>query len=346
MSDVVLLDGSDGEGGGQILRSALSLSLITGRPFRLVNDRARRENPGLRPQHLACLRGASAMSGGEAIGASVGSGVVEFRPGRISPGSWLLEVGTAGSTTLLLQCLAYPLALAGGGRLTLRGGTHARASPPFHYLAEVWLPAVARFGFPMRLSLGEAGFFPEGGGELVAEVAAASPGAPEIDWRSRGKLETVTVLSFVGSLPFHIAERQGEAAAGALKRLGIHADVQRHALTASRSRGSAVLVRGVFERTIAGFSSLGEKGKPAERVGREAAHDFARFLESEGAIDEHLGDQVLLPAALRAAGLLGVKGPTRFHAFEITDHLVTHARVIEKFLEVRVQIDGRDVSVG
>src|SRR5215218_8750602 len=168
----VVLDGGEGEGGGQIVRTALSLSLITGRPLHLHHLRANRRPSGLRPQHLACVRGAEAISGGTSEGAAVGASEIHFTPRPVRPGDYLLEVGTAGSTPLLLQCLFYPLALAGGGTLTLRGGTHLPKSPSFHYLQEVWLPVMRAYGLPAALSLTHAGFYPEGAGELRAQIDA------------------------------------------------------------------------------------------------------------------------------------------------------------------------------
>ncbi|MGZ3457909.1 MAG: RNA 3'-terminal phosphate cyclase [Archangium sp.] len=187
----VELDGSEGEGGGQILRSALSLSLITGRPFHMTRVRANRQPPGLRPQHLACVRGAEALSGGRSEGAAVGASELRFEPGPVRPGDYVLEVGTAGSTPLLFQCLFYPLALAGGGSLTLRGGTHLPHSPSFHYLVGVWLPVVRAYGLNASLRLVHAGFYPEGTGEFIAEVDAVHEPPTRVELPARGTGDVV-----------------------------------------------------------------------------------------------------------------------------------------------------------
>ncbi|MCP3103899.1 RNA 3'-phosphate cyclase [Myxococcus sp. K15C18031901] len=337
----VRLDGSEGEGGGQILRSALSLSLITGRPFHLTRLRARREPSGLRPQHLACVRGAEAL-GGTSEGASVGASELSFTPSPVRAGDYLVEVGTAGSTPLLFQCLVYPLALAGGGRLTLRGGTHLPHSPSFHYLATVWQPVARAYGLPVQLTMPHAGFYPEGAGEMVAEVGAPQEPPLLVELPARGMLREVHVSSFVGGLPFGIAERQSRAAVVALRERGILAEAENRPLPVSRSTGTVTFVLAQFEHTIAGFTALGERGRPAEDVGREAGEELVRFMETGGALDEHLADQILLPAALLASGRLGPASPgtTRFTAARVTDHLTTHARVVERFLPVRVRVDG------
>src|SRR4051794_34755202 len=217
----VQLDGSEGEGGGQILRSAISLSLITGRPFQISRLRERRDPSGLRPQHLACVRGAEALSSSTCQGATVGASELSFTPGPVRPGDYLLEVGTAGSVPLLLQCLFYPLALAGGGKLTLRGGTHLPHSPSYHYLANVWLPVMHAYGLHASLSLTHAGFYPEGGGEFHAEISAPAEPPRLVDLPARGTLHDITVSSFVGGLPFPTADRQSRAAEAALRERGI-----------------------------------------------------------------------------------------------------------------------------
>jgi RNA 3'-terminal phosphate cyclase (ATP) len=338
---LVRLDGSEGEGGGQILRSALSLSLITGRPFHITHLRSRRDPPGLRPQHLACVRGAEVL-GGTSEGASVGASELSFTPGSVRAGDYLVEVGTAGSTPLLFQCLVYPLALAGGGRLTLRGGTHLPHSPSFHYVATVWQPVAMAYGLPVHLTMPQAGFYPEGAGELVAEVGAPRQPPLLVELPARGMLHEVHVSSFVGGLPFSIAERQSRATVATLRERGIVAEAENRPLPVTRSTGTVTFVLAQFEHTIAGFTALGEKGRPAEEVGREAGEALAHFMETGGALDEYLADQILLPAALLASGRLGKAEPgtTRFTAARVTDHLTTHARVVERFLPVRVQVDA------
>jgi RNA 3'-terminal phosphate cyclase (ATP) len=336
----VLLDGDEGDGGGLLLRSALSLSLITGRPLRLTHFRERRDPPGLRPPHLACVRGAEALSTSTSEGAEVGSTELAFTPGPVRPGDYLLEAGAAG-TPLLFQCLFYPLALAGGGRLALRGGTHLPNGPNYHYLVEVWLPVVRAYGLRAGLRLVHAGFSQEGAGEFLAEVRPPEEPPRLVDLPARGTLHDIAVSSFVGGLPFPVAERQSRAAEAALRERGIYCSARNRPLPATRSAGSVTFIRAQFEYTLAGFTALGGGGLSPEEVGREAAEAMARFMETGGALDEHLADQIVLPAALLAAGRLGPASPgtTRFTTARVTEHLLTHARLAERFLPVRVTVE-------
>ncbi|MGQ0504013.1 MAG: RNA 3'-terminal phosphate cyclase [Myxococcaceae bacterium] len=346
---MIELDGSKGEGGGQILRSALSLSLITQTPFRIARIRANRQPGGLRPQHLACVRGAEAISNSTSEGAKVGATELTFFPGAVTPGKRVLEVGTAGSTPLLFQCLFYPLALAGGGELELHGGTHLPQSPIYHYLAFVWAPAVAAFGMRVELSLRHAGFYPEGGGEFRAQVFPPSVPPLKVELPSRGTLRDVEVMSFVAGLPFDLADRQSRAAKAALIRHGIVVQAENFPLPTTRSQGTALFIRAHFENTFAGFTALGEKGVRAETVGQTVAEEMDRFMASAGALDVHLADQLLLPAALLAAGRLGASAPgtTTFTTERVSGHLTTNALVIERFLSVRIQISPQgEVFVG
>ncbi|RUO88774.1 RNA 3'-terminal phosphate cyclase [Corallococcus sp. AB018] len=344
----VLLDGKLGEGGGHVLRSALSLSLITGRPFHLSGLRGHRDPPGLRPHHLAYVRGAEALSGGTSEGASVGSTELRFTPGPVRAGDYLLEAGASGSTPRLFQCLVYPLALAGGGRLTLRGATHPRGGPSFHELVGAWQSVARAYGLPVQLSLTHAGFLPEGAGEFTAEVGAPAEPPVRVDLPARGVLREVRVMSVVGGLPFAVAERQSRAAVAALRERGILAEADNRPLAVTRSQGSATLVLAQFEHTVAGFTSLGERGLDAEGVGREAAEALTRFMETGGALDEHLAEQLLLPAALLASGRLGAvtPGTTRFTAARITDELTVQAEVLRRFLPVHLLVDpGGSVEI-
>lgn len=347
----IVLDGGAGEGGGQILRTALALSAITGTPFAIHRVRANRLKPGLRAQHREAARATAQLCDAEVRGAEVGSGRLEFRPRRrAQPGEHAFDIGTAGSAPLLFQTLCWPLALAPGpSRLTLRGGTHQAHAPSFHYLALVWAQGVARLGFRVELALQAAGFYPEGGGEFTATVHPAHS-MPPLDLRTRGTLLETEVLSTVAGLPFQIAERQAERALKRLRDLGIAAQAQCVPLPARASRGSHLLVVSRFERCRAGHGALGEKGKPAETVADEAVGALAEFLARGAAVDRHLGDQLLLPAALLAAGLVpapaGIVPATRYSVSAVTAHLATNADVIRRFLDVEVAVMGREGEAG
>jgi RNA 3'-terminal phosphate cyclase (ATP) len=347
----IVLDGSQGEGGGQILRTALSLSTITGTPFTITNVRANRLKPGLRPQHVEAARAAARIVDAELSGDRVGGARLEFRPRRApAPGEWTLDVGTAGSTPLLLQTISWPLALAGGtSSLTLRGGTHQDHAPSFHYLALVWAPAVARLGFKLALELQGAGFYPEGGGEFTARIELAHP-MPPLDLRHRGTLLDVEVVSVVGGLGYEIADRQASRALRALRGAGIAAQAQRVPVPARLSKGGHVLVVSTFERTRSGHGAVSARERTPEQVADDAVNAFRAHLAGGGAVDRHLGDQLLLPAALSAAGLVpsppGVVPATRYTVAAITRHLTTNAAVIRRFLDVEISILGREEEEG
>jgi RNA 3'-terminal phosphate cyclase (ATP) len=347
----IVLDGSEGEGGGQILRTALSLSAITGKPFTITRIRANRIKAGLRPQHLEATRAAARIVDAEVLGDQVGSSRLEFRPRRAAaPGEWTLDVGTAGSTPLLFQTLCWPLALAGGpSALTLRGGTHQDHAPSFHYLALVWAPAVARLGFTFGLELQSAGFYPEGGGEFSARVEPAHP-MPPLDLRSRGTVQDVEVVSMVGGLPFEIADRQAARALRGLRDAGIAAEAERVPVPARLSKGGHVLIVTTFERTKAGHGAVSARERTPEQTAEEAVRAFRAHLAGGAAVDRHLGDQLLLPAALLAAKLVppapGIVPATRYTVAAVTKHLTTNASVVRRFLDVEIAILGREEEEG
>jgi RNA 3'-terminal phosphate cyclase (ATP) len=347
----ILLDGSAGEGGGQILRTALSLSAVTGKGFRITRIRENRPKPGLRPQHREAARAVARIVDAELEGDEVGSGRLSFRPRRRArPSEWAFDIGTAGSTPLLFQTVCWPLALAGGvSGLTLRGGTHQDHAPSFHYLALVWAPAVARLGFHFTCELTEAGFYPEGGGEFTARVEPAHP-MPPLDLRHRGTLLDVEIVSMVAGLGFEVADRQAARAHRGLRDLGIEAQAERVPVPSRASRGGHVLIVSSFERTRAGHGAVSARERSPEETADLAVKAFGSYLAGGAAVDRHLGDQLLLPAAFAAAGLVpappGVVPSTRFTVSEVTKHLVTNAEVIRRFLDVEISVLGREDAEG
>ena len=347
----IVLDGSEGEGGGQILRTALSLSAITGKPFTITKIRASRLKPGLRPQHREAARAVGRIVDAEVLGDEVGSSRLEFRPRRrAAPGEWTLDVGTAGSTPLLLQTICWPLALAGGPSfVTLRGGTHQDHAPSFHYLALVWAQAVARLGFKLGLELQGAGFYPEGGGEFTARIDPGHP-MPPLDLRHRGTLQDVEVVSVVGGLGYEIADRQAARALRGLRELGIAAEAERVPVPAPLSRGGHVLIVSTFERTRTGHGAVSARERSPEQIADDAVGAFRAHLAGGAAVDRHLGDQLLLPAALAAARIVpappGVVPATRYSVAAVTKHLTTNAAVIRRFLDVDIAIVGREEEEG
>lgn len=338
-----------GAGGGHLLQTALSLSLSTGRGFTLTGFRTASDPPGLRAEHLACLRAAETLCGGQSQGAEVGASELSFTPGEVRPGDYLFELPGGGSATVLLQALAFPFGLAGGGTLTFRGVTHGAGAPSYHDLAGVWLTAVRSFGFRIDLRLRAAGFAPEGGGEIRARIER--PGEPPnlVDLPARGTLQEVELSSMVAGLPLDVAERQGRAAVAALRERGIHCDVDHRALPFTRSTGHFLVARAQFEYSLAGFTAVGEKGQSPEATGRGLAARMVEFLASGGAIDRELAAELVVPAALVAAGRLGPSSPgrARYTAEAASPQLTIAAEVAQHFLPVRAELgqEGR-VEVG
>lgn len=334
MTKPILVDGALGEGGGQVLRSALSLSLLTGQPCHLARIRAGRERPGLRPQHLAAVQAAAQISGARVAGDRVGSQEIRFEPGPARPGEYLFDIGTAGATSLVLQTILLPLALAAGpSQVGIRGGTHVPRSPCFHYLDWQWRPLLGRIGIPFDLTLTMAGFYPQGGGELRARIPGGARAQP-LHLTERGALLGIRGLSAVANLPRDIAERQRSQALRRLRGIAprVVPEVDVEELPAS-TRGTVLLLQARFEQGLGCCFALGARGLRAEQVADSAVQALTEFLEGDGAVDPWLADQILLPLALA-----GEASCLRTSA--VTSHLLTNAEVIQLFLPVEIQVDG------
>ncbi len=326
--DVLTIDGSLGEGGGQVLRASLALSLVTGRPFRIVNIRAKRPRPGLRRQHLAAVRAAAAVSRAEVTGASLGSRELAFRPGPVAPGEYELAVGTAGSAALVLQTVLPALGLASGpSKVTLAGGTHNPLAPPFEFLERAFAPLLARMGLRVALRLERPGFYPAGGGRLTASIEPAAALAP-LELLARGAIRARRATAMVAGLPRRIAERELDVIAAELgwERAALEA-VE---LPAAYGPGNAVLVEIESEHVTEVFAGFGKKGVPAEKVARAAAVEAKEYLASGAPAGRHLADQILLPLAIAGSG--------RFRTLAPSSHTTTEIGVIRRFLPVEVDI--------
>jgi RNA 3'-terminal phosphate cyclase (ATP) len=322
---VIHIDGSSGEGGGQILRTALALSAVTAQPFEITRIRERRPVPGLRPQHVASVRAAAMVSGAKVGGAFDGSPELRFEPGTITPGDFRFEIATAGATTLVLQTVLLPLATAGApSTVAVTGGTHVPAAPSFHYFARHWCAAVAGFGLKVSAELVRAGFYPPGGGEVKAAVQPwTRPDAPR-RLEERGPLSSIRGLSGSARLKGGVAQRQADAARSRLWEARRLESAWEIVEVPAASPGSFLLLEAVFENTRAAFGFLGEKGLRSEVLGDRAARVLLRFLENEGAVDEHLADQLALPLALSGRG-------GRVTTDAVTAHLQTVAGVLGQF---------------
>jgi RNA 3'-terminal phosphate cyclase (ATP) len=333
MADTVHINGSQGEGGGQILRTSLALSIITGRPVAFERIRAGRSKPGLRAQHLTCVKAACKVCSGEVDGAKLGSTSLRFTPGTTKSGTYRFEVGTAGSTSLVLHTVALPLALADSRSvLTIRGGTHVPFSPAYHFLDRQWAPLLRVLGLDMELSLVKAGYYPKGGGEIQARIRPTVRINP-LALGQRGDLEQLDGLSMLSNLPRSIAERQRRRALSRLDAAGLACGIEVREFP-SPGMGTMLLLRCRHTGGArACFTALGARGKRAEAVADEAVDHLLAFLRTEGVVDRHTADQVLLPLAF-------AEGPSEYSVSAVTQHLLTNAQVIQAFLNARITIDG------
>lgn len=321
---MISLDGAQGEGGGQIIRTALALSAATGRPFHITRIRAGRVRPGLQPQHLAAVRAVALLCGAKVGGAFDGSPEVRFEPGVVRPGEFRFEIATAGALTLVLQTVLPPLATASeSSRVEVTGGTHVPLSPSFHYLARHWAAVVDRLGLPVRLDLVRAGFYPPGGGEVRAEVRPWKRPA-RLSLERRGSLVAIRGTVGAARLP-GVAERLRRAAQERLweaRRLESTWEVLE---VPAPSKGCFILLEALFEEGRAAFGLLGERRVRAEALGDRAARRLLTFLETDyGAVDPCLSDQLVLPVALAGGG-------GRITTPEVTGHLETVADVVSRF---------------
>jgi RNA 3'-terminal phosphate cyclase (ATP) len=334
--DTVKIDGSFGEGGGQILRTALSLSCITGLSFELFNIRKGRKKPGLMPQHITCVKAVSEISKGRVSGGEIGSTNLIFIPQKINPGNYVFDIKTAGSISLVVQALLPPLIFANSpSHVAIKGGTHVPFSPTYHYISEVFIPMLNRIGIKVEPSLSRYGFYPKGGGEAGFRIFPAG-NIKGLELTSKGALLSIHGYSGVSRLPISIAERQKNSLLQKIHPLS--ADLQILDVH-SPGTGTFVFLKGEYENTLSGFSSLGRRGKSAESVGMEASEGFLDFHYSRSILDPHLSDQIVIYLSLSTED-------STFTTSRITQHLLTNLWVIEKFLNIKYQVEGKINSEG
>lgn len=325
---MVHIDGSKGEGGGQIVRTSLALSMITGKPIHLENIRAGRKKPGLMRQHLTCVRAAADICGAEVSGAEMQASSFTFTPGPVKPGNYRFAVGTAGSTVLVAQTILPALMM--GERpstVTLEGGAHVMKAPSIDFFDRVFLPHIRAMGPSVDISLERRGFYPAGGG---AWSMAINPvlNLRRLDLLKRGALEGLSVTGIVAQLAATIAAREIRAAE---KTLSVPVDQSDIVVDQeSVGPGNIVMVEARFERLTELFQALGEAGLRAELVGKKAANAANRYLNSLPAVGPYLADQLLLPMALGSGG--------RFTMLSPSLHTTTNAETVRTFL-------GTDISI-
>lgn len=328
--ELLTIDGSHGEGGGQILRSSLALSLATGRPFRVVKIRAGRAKPGLLRQHLTAVKAAAEVSGADVTGAALGSRELTFLPGPVRAGSYTFPIGSAGSTLLVVQAL-LPALLVGDGTytITIEGGTHNPSAPTFDYFVRVLAPILRRLGARLTARLDRPGFYPAGGGRMHLVVEAdATTRLARLDLRERGAVTSRLVTALISALPRHIAEREINTACNILGWDASSCGI----VEAARSPGpgNTVSVEIAAEHVTEMFVAIGDKGVPAERVAKSAADDAAAWLALGVPVGEYLADQLLVPLALGSGGV--------FRTVEPSLHTTTQVDLLRQFVGVEVAV--------
>jgi RNA 3'-terminal phosphate cyclase (ATP) len=328
---VIEIDGSSGEGGGQILRSSLSLAICTGQPFRITNIRANREKPGLLRQHLTAVNAAAQICAGDAGGAELGARALTFRPGRVAAGDYSFAIGTAGSCTLVLQTVLPPLLMAAAAsRVVVTGGTHNRGAPPFDFLTRSFQRVLRHMGAQVDLQLVRYGFYPRGGGEIRARIEPGAPLAP-LSLTARGALTRAGAEAYVAALPLQVAQRELDVIGRALG--WTHEQLFTHGLPNDAGPGNTVTITLQYEHVTEVVSGFGERGVRAETVAQRAAQEAREYLAATAPVGAHLADQLLLPMALGGGG--------EFLATAATLHLRSNADVIERFTARRVRIEPR-----
>jgi|SRR6185369_10227286 len=333
------IDGSRGEGGGQVLRTSLALSMITGTPVRIDNIRARRAKPGLMRQHLTALQAAARISNAEVEGDAVGSKEIVFKPSAVTPGDHHFAIGTAGSTTLILQTVLPALILASGpSRLILEGGTHNPMAPPFEFLDRAFLPLLRRMGPSVDVTLERAGFYPAGGGRLSVTVTPAAK-LQGFDLLERGEIRNRRGTVLLANLAGHIADREVQTLGRLTSWDPASFEIRR---VDSAGPGNAVLLELESEAVTEVFTAIGEIGVSAEAVAERVMKEMRTYLAANVPVGEHLADQLLLPLALAGSG--------SYRTLPLSLHAKTQIELIPEFLDVRFEVveeeGGRGWRVG
>ncbi len=346
MTSLIEIDGSVLEGGGQILRTTLALSALTGKPVRIFNIRAKRSNPGLQAQHLTCVRAVAELCNAKVEGAYKGSKELVFIPGKLRSGNFRFDIGTAGSISLVIQAI-LPVLVFAPGRCTVEitGGTDVHWSPPIDYVRYVLLPILSRMGVKAEVQVLRRGHYPRGGGHVRLTVDPVDKLRPinSIDF---GNVQEIKGRSHCVKLPAHVAERQAKAATEFLRKQGINVPINIDIETYPPHRdphlgpGSGIVLWAISDKgEIIGADAVGEKGKPAEQVGQEAAMKLVEDLRTGKAFDRHMADMLIPYIAL-------AEGYSKIGVAKLTLHTITNIYITEKILGVKFKVDGKEDQPG
>lgn len=331
---MITIDGSEGEGGGQIVRNSCALSLVTGEPFRISNIRGNREKPGLMRQHVTAIEAASVISGAECAGLTVGASELEFRPGRVTPGEYRFAVGTAGSTGLVLQTVLMPLALASGpSKLVLEGGTHNSMAPPFDFIERTFLPIINRMGPQVSARILRHGFYPRGGGRIEVDIDPAP--LKSIECIDRGKAIGVAGQAVFSAISFDVVSRMLARAKRELPEWPDDAFSVRE-LPADQGPGVILMLEAQFEHVTEVASGFGQLGVPGDRLAKTTAARLAGYVESGVFAGPYLADQLVLPFVLAGSGVFTTVKPSQ--------HLLTAIEVAHRFTGRKIDLSRSEAG--
>lgn len=326
--NALIIDGSEGEGGGQVLRSALALSLATGRPFLMERIRARRKKPGLLRQHLTSVLAAKEIGSAEVDGAELGSSRLHFAPSTVTHGRRHFAIGTAGSTSLVLQTILPPLlGVSGHSHVTIEGGTHNPMCPAWTFLERAFFPLLSRMGAQVQGRLVRPGFYPAGGGRVELEIEGGT--LRPLELLEQGVIQERRAEAWIANLPATIAQRELETLGRGLE---LGPSERRIVQVDASGPGNALFFSCFTDSLTEVFSACGERGVSSEQVARRVEKEARRWLNAKVPVGEHLADQLLLPMALAGGGTFRTLAPSL--------HTTTNAKVIERFLSVRVQFSN------
>jgi len=331
--ETIHIDGSFGEGGGQVLRTSLTLAAITGKHLVIDNIRANRPNPGLAKQHLTCVEAVCEICNAKCAGAKIHSTNLDFTPGSVKAGNYSFDIGSAGSASLVIQTVLPVLFCASGlSSVTVTGGTHNSWAPPFDFLKETFVPAIGGMGFKADCRLLRYGFFPAGAGQIIFNIQTAQQNK-SVDMCEPMKNISLSARIYTAKLPPQIAQKQRKL----LLSSGLDIDKIEHIdVIDSACAGNCVVIRDCGSNRTTVFTGFGARGKPSEKVIAEAVADAKAFLESGAAIDHYLADQLLIYMSMRKGGAITTN--------ELSSHLTTNMEVIKKFLPVNFAVEKRGLT--